>query len=68
MKDRAAKPSVLASLARIFTRNWGLKLLSLALAILLYCALRPTHSEGTPRSDRPSDAAMAPARSNAAQK
>lgn len=69
MKDSAAKPSVFATLARLISRNWGLKLLALALAILLYYALKPTDSEGsTYRPNRLSGAAVAPATPHAAKK
>lgn len=50
MKDHAAKPSAFGTFARIFTRNWGLKLLSLALAILIYYTLKPGGPDRKPGS------------------
>jgi len=34
----------LKRVAGLFTRNWGLKLLALVLAILIYHVLKPNHS------------------------
>lgn len=39
--SNAEKPGFLARAQSVFTRNWGLKLLSLALAIVIYYALKP---------------------------
>ncbi len=41
------KPGFLRTVAGLFTRNWGLKLLSLALAILIYHTLKPTGNNPT---------------------
>jgi len=37
--------NLFSNLVGLFTRNWGLKLLALALAIVIYHALKP--AEGT---------------------
>ena len=57
MKDREHRPSAFLAFARLFSRNWGLKLLSLALAILIYYTLKPTPSGGGER--RRADTAVA---------
>jgi len=38
------KGGFLRRVAGLFTRNWGLKLLSLALAIIIYHVLKPKQS------------------------
>ncbi len=50
MKDRERPSGILLELARIFTHNWGLKLVSLVLAILLYYTLKP--APALPRASR----------------
>lgn len=57
MKDREPKPGAFRAFAAIFTRNWGLKLLALALSILIYYTLKPTPSGGGER--RRADTAVA---------
>jgi len=41
--------NILAGLFGLVTRNWGLKILALALAIVIYYSLKPTR--GTHRTD-----------------
>ncbi|MBP5791104.1 MAG: hypothetical protein J6W80_02465 [Kiritimatiellae bacterium] len=41
-----------AVLTGFFTRNWGLKLLSLILAILVYYALKPDYDYFQDRNER----------------
>ena len=38
--------------AGLFTKNWGLKLLSLILAILIYYALKPDYDYFNDRNER----------------
>ena len=52
MKDREHRPSAFLAFARLFSRNWGLKLLSLALAILIYYTLKPDPAVLPARPDR----------------
>lgn len=49
MKDTTPKPGAFRSFARLFTRNWGLKLVSLALAILIYYTLKSNGTNGNTR-------------------
>lgn len=58
MKDRARKPSAFKAFTHIFTRNWGLKLVSLALAILVYYTLKPNGAGGS--ASRPEDRTSSP--------
>jgi len=46
--------SFLANVLGLFTRNWGLKLLALALAIVIYHALKPAgaHRQDHKNNDR----------------
>ena len=47
-KDSERTSGALAAFARLFSRNWGLKLVSLVLAILLSHTLKPVPA--TPRT------------------
>lgn len=47
------KEGALSRLTGLFTRNWGLKLLALALAILIYHTLKPVHGQVQNVNDRP---------------
>lgn len=65
MKDREHRPSALLAFARLFSRNWGLKLLSLALAILIYYSLKPSPAAAPAKAERTSPA---PAQQDTVQK
>lgn len=53
MKIKRRKLGVLAWIVGAFTRNWILKLLSLALAILIYNALKPQDDSHPKSNDQP---------------
>ncbi len=46
------KNGILGMAADLFRRNWGLKLLALALAILVYHTFKPTGNPATTIHDR----------------
>lgn len=50
--DYEEKPGVFRQLLGLATRNWGLKLLSLVLAILIYHSLKPAGERGALSADR----------------
>lgn len=52
MKAEKAKTSVVSRIWETMTRNWGLKLLSLAIAIILYHSLKSENSSSRNPNDR----------------
>ncbi len=46
------KTNLLRAFIGLFTRNWGLKLIALLLAILIYHALKPTSQHPSQHHDR----------------
>ncbi len=51
---KAQKSGILQTIINLFVRNWGLKLLALALAILIYHTLKPTDESNRERPNRSS--------------
>jgi len=44
---------ILESILGLFSHNWGLKLLALTLAIVIYHALKPTSAHSLTNHDQP---------------
>jgi len=47
--------SVFSGFIGLFTRNWGLKILALALAIVIYHSLKPSATDKTGRAETQHD-------------
>ena len=51
-KEPITSGGLFSRIAELFTKNWGLKILALILAIVIYHSLKPAEQDATSTHDR----------------
>ncbi len=52
LKNLITSDGLFARIAELFTKNWGLKILALVLALVIYHSLKPTEQGSSSNHDR----------------